>query len=100
MICTATAPTRFRLKWGLIVTQVASNSPYYNLFRSGAVIMEVNKKSISTLDDLKAALKPGNLNMFYVYSPLFTGQVGGRAITVPAHTDLVTEVVPQNNPQN
>lgn len=83
---------------GLIVTQVQTNSPYFNLFRSGAVIMEVNKKPITTMDELKANLKTGGLNMFYIYQPTFKSQVGGRPFTIPAHTDLVTEVVPENKP--
>jgi len=85
---------------GLIVTQVQNASPYYNLFRSGAVIMEVNKKPITTVDELKANLKSGALNMFYIYLPTFNTQVAGRPFSIPAHTDLVTEVVPESKSQN
>ncbi|HTB64193.1 MAG TPA: PDZ domain-containing protein, partial [Opitutales bacterium] len=78
---------------GLIVTGVATNSPYFNLFRTGTVIMEVNKKAAASVNDLKSQIKPGQLNMFYIYSPKFDSTVRGQPIHVDAHTDLVTEFV-------
>ena len=86
---------------GLIVSGITPESPYYNLFRSGTVIMEVNKKPVATLQDLQAQLKPGEINMFYIYSPEFQARVFDpasnrlRSQTMQAHPELVTEVVPK-----
>jgi serine protease Do/serine protease DegQ len=88
---------------GLIVSDIASNSPYFNLFRKDTVIMEVNKKPVTTLEDLKAQLKPGELNMFYIRVPAsspsgFGGQTrGAPAAVIDAHTELVTEAVLKND---
>ena len=88
---------------GLIVLDVAPNSPYFNLFRTGTVIMEVNKKPVATLPALKDQLKPGELNMFYIYPPEYqvrvydpvTGRMHGVAkLSAP---ELVTEAVQKDN---
>jgi hypothetical protein len=77
---------------GLIVTDMVQNSPFFNIFRQGSVIMEVNKVPVNSLDDLKAQLKPGALNMFYIYSPPFNSTLLSKPL--PAEKELVTEFVP------
>jgi serine protease Do/serine protease DegQ len=68
---------------GLVVTDVAGNSPYAYEFSIGTVITQVNKKPVVTLEDLIAALKPGELNLFYVYrndkTAIVTQMVPGAA---------------------
>jgi len=71
---------------GLVVTDVSRTSPYAYEFKVGTVITQVNKKTVSTLDDLSAALKPGELNLFYVYRYDETTNTGTTAI--------VTHMVP------
>jgi serine protease Do len=88
---------------GLIVLEIDPHSPYYNLFRAKTVLMEVNKKPVATLDDLKAQLKLGELNMFYIYAPATSTRVydpqTGRPSTQPidARTELVTEAVQKSS---
>jgi Do/DeqQ family serine protease len=88
---------------GLIVLDIAPNSPYFNLFRTGTVIMEVNKKPVSTLQELKAQLKPGELNMFYIYPPEYQVRVydplTGRmhSTSKPSSPELVTEAVQKDS---
>jgi serine protease Do/serine protease DegQ len=84
---------------GMIVEQVAPTSPYFNLFRAGTVIMEVNKKPVSSIKDVKTQLKRGELNMFYIWSPRFESRYTDSLSNQPdsgndgGHKELITEAV-------
>jgi len=73
---------------GLVVTDVAANSPYAYQFAIGTVIMQLNQHPIATIEDLRAALKPGELNLFYVNRQ---DQDGNN------HTAIVTQMVPASS---
>lgn len=60
---------------GVVVTDVARNSPFSNKFGPGSVILEANEKPVTTLAELRAALKFGDINVFYVYR---TDPAGGN----------------------
>jgi len=70
---------------GLVVTDVARNSPFAYEFSIGTVIMQVNKQPVATVEELRAALKPGELNLFYVNRKDASGT---------DHTAIVTMMVP------
>jgi serine protease Do/serine protease DegQ len=71
---------------GLVVNDVAANSPYAYEFPIGTVIMQVNQHPVATIEDLRAALKPaGQLNLFYVNRQDQDGN---------SHTAIVTQMVP------
>ncbi len=73
---------------GVVVVDVARNSPFYNKLGPGSVIEAVNDKSVATLDELRAALKPGDINVFYVYRTGIAGSSGKMG--------YVTQVLPRN----
>jgi S1-C subfamily serine protease len=52
---------------GVEVTGVLQTSPFADDFVAGVTVMEVNKQAVATVDALHAQLKPGVVNVFYVY---------------------------------
>jgi serine protease Do/serine protease DegQ len=73
---------------GVVVIDIARNSPFYNKFGPGSVILEANEKPVATLAELRAALKPGDINVFYVYR---TDLAGGNG-----KLSYVTQNIPGN----
>ena len=51
---------------GLVITDVAENSPYASRLTPGMVIVEINRDPVGDLEDARALLKPG-LNLLIVY---------------------------------
>lgn len=51
---------------GVVVTSVSDDSPYSRGFRQGMVILEINRKAVSSVEDCKQFLKDG-MNGLYVY---------------------------------
>jgi len=74
------------LKSGLVVNgDVTRNSPFYYEFRNRiSVITEVNQKPVSTVDQLRAQLKPGEINLFYVYQSETNGSSAGWSLIAKA----------------
>jgi serine protease Do len=70
---------------GLVVDDVADGSPYGYDFQTGTVIMQVNQQPVATVEDLRAALKPGQINLFYVFRKDDSGN---------EHAAIVTHFVP------
>lgn len=60
---------------GLLVTRVESDSPYAALLEEGAVILEVNDRKVSSLDDLSAALRVESSNVLRVHANETTGYI-------------------------
>lgn len=52
---------------GLVVEQVAADSPYARHLAPGTVILEVNKRSIRTLEDAQKNINPSGRNLLYLY---------------------------------
>jgi S1-C subfamily serine protease len=52
---------------GLFLTEVSPKSPYADLLQSGMVLLEVNDRTIKSLDEARKALSPGKLNKLYVW---------------------------------
>jgi len=53
---------------GLVVTNVDRTSRYADQFSPGMVVLEVNKHAVGTPEDVRALLKPGAVNSFYVFN--------------------------------
>jgi serine protease Do/serine protease DegQ len=51
---------------GLVVTEVDPKSPYHDRLAAGAIILEINRQPVSTVQEARAAMAKGN-NLFYVY---------------------------------
>jgi Do/DeqQ family serine protease len=51
---------------GLLVTEVAENSPYAEMFPEGGVIMQVNGEPVEDLESARAQMQPGR-NLFLVF---------------------------------
>ncbi len=80
-------PDKDKVGGGLVITDVARNSPYFYEFGNRTVVItEVNQKPVTSLEQLRALLKPGAVNQFYVYR---TDTNGGSL--APAY---VTETLP------
>jgi serine protease Do len=56
---------------GLLITRMSPVTAYEDL-NAGMVIVEVNNHPVTSLVELKAQLKPGAVNIFYVYDPANT----------------------------
>ena len=66
---------------GLIITDLAEDSPFRERLAADVVIIEVNRRPVPDLAAAKAALKPpGENNLLAVY---FRGQIRFAVITVP-----------------
>lgn len=66
---------------GLIITDVAEDSPFRERLAADVVIIEVNRRPVADLAAAKAALKPpGENNLLAVY---YRGQIRFAVITVP-----------------
>ena len=67
---------------GLIITDVAEDSPFRERLAADVVIIEVNRRPVADLAAAKAALKPpGENNLLTVY---YRGQIRFAVITVPS----------------
>ncbi len=64
---------------GLVVTDVARNSPYYGILGPGSVILQANGKPVTSYDNLRALLRPGDINVFYVYRTDLNGGNGKKS---------------------
>ncbi len=51
---------------GLMLTEVSPKSPYADLLQSGMVLVEVNDRTVKSLDEARKALSPG-MNKLYVW---------------------------------
>ena len=65
---------------GLVVTNVDNNSPYADQFTAGMVVEMVNGKAVSRTDQVQALLKPGAVNVLYVYND---GHFGYMTVLLP-----------------
>jgi serine protease Do len=52
---------------GVVVTAVDDSSTYADEFAPGMVLIEVNQQPVAAVDDVRAQLKPGAVNIFYAY---------------------------------
>lgn len=52
---------------GLVITQVSPNSPFSRYLTPGLVILEINKRAITSLGEARKALRSRGNNLFYVY---------------------------------
>ena len=67
---------------GLIITDLAEDSPFRERLAADVVIIEVNRRPVADLAAAKAALKPpGENNLLTVY---YRGQIRFAVITVPS----------------
>jgi len=51
---------------GLIITEVAENSPYAFRLSPGMVVVEINREAVTSIEQAREALRPGR-NLFIVY---------------------------------
>jgi serine protease Do/serine protease DegQ len=51
---------------GLVVTEVDPKSPYHDRLAVGAIILEINHRPVTTVQEARAALTKGN-NLLYIY---------------------------------
>lgn len=64
---------------GLLVTEVADNSPFRAQFAPGAVIMEINRTPITDLETARSLVEPGS-NLLAIY---YNGAVRFVVVNVP-----------------
>jgi S1-C subfamily serine protease len=57
---------------GLVVTAVEATSPYGRYLRPGTVILEINDREVTSLENAREQLRRG-VNKFYVYDRGRTG---------------------------
>jgi S1-C subfamily serine protease len=65
---------------GLVVTNVDENSPYADQFTAGMVVVEVNRRPVTSEEQATALLKPGVVNVLYVYND---GHFGYEPVLLP-----------------
>jgi serine protease Do len=64
-----------RVTTGLLVTQVADDSPFADRLQPGMVILEINRSPVSDLPSARALLHPGH-NLLFVYDRGGHGFIG------------------------
>ncbi|MGJ8653421.1 MAG: trypsin-like peptidase domain-containing protein [Opitutaceae bacterium] len=64
---------------GLVVTSVANDSPYAEIFQSGIVLLEINGVIPKTIEEAQVLLKQRNVGRLYVY---YQGRRGYLSIRV------------------
>jgi len=65
---------------GLVVTNVDENSPYADQFTAGMVVVEVNRRAVTSMAQVEGLLRPGAVNVLYVYND---GHFGYEPVLLP-----------------
>jgi S1-C subfamily serine protease len=68
---------------GLVVSNVDENSPYADQFAVGMVVVEVNRRAVTSVEQAEGLLKPGAVNVLYVYTGGNDGHFGYEPVLLP-----------------